>query len=157
MAHRLVRPLGSRHSCVVSARLAVSNRIDLINGTNCGRTTPRYWCPVSPINDVQRCGIISGMQTIYEAAGGNQGLSRLAAAWHERVLADEIVAHPFSHGVKPDHIERLAAYWAEALGGPAAYTERYGDETSVVRMHSCAEPHEGNGPAGDRLLRPGTR
>jgi hemoglobin len=83
-----------------------------------------------------------GMQTIYEAAGGRAGVTRLAAAWHERVLADEIVAHPFSHGVRPDHIERLAAYWAEALGGPTAYTERYGDETSVIRLHSCSEPHE---------------
>ncbi len=82
------------------------------------------------------------MQTIYEAAGGTQGLSRLATAWHGRVLADEIVSHPFSHGVRSDHVERLAAYWAEALGGPAAYTERYGDETSVVRLHSCTEPHE---------------
>jgi len=82
------------------------------------------------------------MQTIYEAAGGTAGLTRLAAAWHGRVLADEIVAHPFSHGVRSDHVERLAAYWAEALGGPTAYTQRYGDETYVVRMHSCAEPHE---------------
>jgi hypothetical protein len=27
------------------------------------------------------------MQTVYEAAGGTAGLTRLAAAWHERVLA----------------------------------------------------------------------
>lgn len=82
------------------------------------------------------------MQTVYEAAGGTAGLDRLAAAWHERVLADEVAAHPFSHGIRPDHTERLAAYWAEALGGPATYSERYGDETSVVRMHSCNGPHE---------------
>ena len=86
--------------------------------------------------------MICGMQTVYEAAGGMEGLVRLAAAWHERVLADEIAAHPFSHGVRPDHTERLAAYWAEALGGPRAYSGRYGDETSVLRMHSCNEPHD---------------
>ena len=82
------------------------------------------------------------METLYEAAGGSDGLRRLAAAWHARVLADEIVSHAFSHGYHPDHTERLAAYWIEALGGPAAYSERFGDETSVVRMHSGNGPHE---------------
>jgi hemoglobin len=67
---------------------------------------------------------------------------RLASAWHERVMADEIVSHAFSHGFHPDHTPRLAAYWAEALGGPTAYSESYGDETSVVRMHSGNGPHE---------------
>ena len=82
------------------------------------------------------------MQTVYEAAGGIDGLTRLAHAWHERVLADEIAAHPFSHGIRTDHTDRLAAYWAEALGGPTLYTSRYGDETTVVRMHACGAPHE---------------
>ena len=76
------------------------------------------------------------MPTIYEAAGGEAGLLRLAHAWHERVMADEIVEHPFSHGVRDDHAERLAAYWAEALGGPPVYSTKYGDESSVVRIHS---------------------
>ena len=74
--------------------------------------------------------------------GGLDGVRRLAAAWHARVMADEVVSHAFRHGVHPNHTERLAAYWAEALGGPAAYTEVYGDETSVVRMHSGNGAHE---------------
>ena len=69
-------------------------------------------------------------------------MARLAHAWHERVLADEVVSHAFSHGFHPDHTERLAAYWAEALGGPGAYSQSIGDETSVVRMHSGNGPHE---------------
>lgn len=40
------------------------------------------------------------------------------------------------------HGERLAAYWAEALGGSARYSEAYGSETSVVRLHSGKGPHE---------------
>src|ERR671919_1217669 len=76
------------------------------------------------------------MQTIYEAAGGSDGLLRLASAWHTRVLEDEVVSHAFSDGFHPQHTERLAAYWAEALGGPTAYSDAYGDETSVVRIHS---------------------
>ena len=82
------------------------------------------------------------MHTVYEAAGGSEGLLRLAGAWHSRVMADEIVSHAFSHGFHPQHSERLAAYWAEALGGPAAYSGAYGDETSVVRIHSGNGPHE---------------
>jgi hemoglobin len=70
------------------------------------------------------------------------GLRRLAGAWHERVMADEIVSHAFSHGFHPQHTERLAAYWAEALGGPTAYSGTYGDETSVVRLHSGNGVHE---------------
>lgn len=82
------------------------------------------------------------MATIYEAAGGDAGLLRLAEAWHARVLADNVVAHAFSHGYRTDHSVRLAAYWAEALGGPPTYSERYGDETAVVRLHSGNGEHE---------------
>jgi len=82
------------------------------------------------------------MQSVYEAAGRSEGLLRLAQAWHARVMADEIVSHAFSHGFHPQHDVRLAAYWAEALGGPTTYSDRYGDETSVVRIHSGNGPHE---------------
>ena len=82
------------------------------------------------------------MRSVYEVAGGSEGLLRLAEAWHHRVMADEIVSHAFSHGFHPEHSERLAAYWAEALGGPTTYSDAYGDEASVVRIHSGNGPHE---------------
>jgi hemoglobin len=82
------------------------------------------------------------MRTVYEAAGGDEGLVRLASAWHAGVMADAVVSHAFSHGFHPDHTARLAAYWAEALGGPTKYSDTYGDETHVVRMHSGNGPHE---------------
>jgi hemoglobin len=82
------------------------------------------------------------MQSVYEAAGGMDGMLGLADAWHSLVMADEIVSHAFSHGYEPDHTERLASYWAEALGGPTAYTGTYGDETSVVRIHSGNGEHD---------------
>ena len=82
------------------------------------------------------------MTTVYEALGGGDAVLRLADAWHSRVLADLVVSHAFSHGFHPAHTERLAAYWAEALGGPSTFSERYGDETSVVRMHSGEGEHD---------------
>jgi hemoglobin len=96
-----------------------------------------YWAPWDP--DV--------METVYGAAGGGDGLLRLAGAWHSRVMADEVVSHAFSHGFHPEHTERLAAYWAEALGGPMTFSAKWGDETSVVRMHS------GNGGPHDEMDR----
>ena len=81
-------------------------------------------------------------RTLFDAAGGMDGLRSLAAAWHERVMADEVVSHAFSNGFHPQHTVRLAAYWAEALGGPAGYTDAFGGETSVVRTHSGNGLHE---------------
>jgi hemoglobin len=82
------------------------------------------------------------MDSVFEAAGGEEGLLRLAGAWHARVLADEVVNHAFRHGFQSDHTRRLAAYWAEALGGPDAYTSTYGDESTVVRIHSGNGEHD---------------
>jgi len=86
---------------------------------------------------------LPAVQTVFDAAGGEAGLVALADAWHERVMADEVVSHAFSHGFDPEHTRRLAAYWTEALGGPSTYSATYGDETHVVRLHS------GNGPHGE--------
>ena len=82
------------------------------------------------------------MQTVFEAAGGMESMRRLAHAWHKRVMADEVVSHAFSHGFHPQHTDRLAAYWAEALGGPTAYSDSYGDETLAVKIHSGNGVHE---------------
>ncbi len=79
--------------------------------------------------------------TVYEAAGGAQAFLDLAHAWHERCLADPVVSHAFSHGFHPQHTERLAAYWAEALGGPPDFSASMADQTSVVRMHSGNGEH----------------
>ena len=80
-------------------------------------------------------------ESIYEAAGGRQAFIALARAWHARRLADPIVSHAFSHGYHPQHTDRLAAYWAEALGGPRDYTCSMGDETRIVRLHSGNGEH----------------
>lgn len=82
-----------------------------------------------------------GERSIYEAAGGLPALTALAHAWHERCLADDVLAHAFSHGYHPDHSARLAAYWAEALGGPPTYSTSMAGETEVMRMHSGNGEH----------------
>jgi hemoglobin len=80
--------------------------------------------------------------SVYEAAGGARAMLALAHAWHRRCLADPEAEHPFSHpGLHPQHTERLAAYWGEMLGGPAAYSRELGSVADVVRMHSGNGPH----------------
>ena len=81
-------------------------------------------------------------RSIYEAMGGADALLALAEAWHRRCLADPILSHAFDGGIHPEHTERLAAYWAEQLGGPSTYTESLGDHTHTVRLHSGNGPHE---------------
>ena len=78
------------------------------------------------------------MSTIYEAVGGIEVLERLAEATHQRCLADPLLKHPFSHADnQPDHTARLAAYCAEALGGPPTYTTAMGgSESHVQRLHA---------------------
>ncbi len=80
-------------------------------------------------------------QPICDAAGGKQAFLDSAVAWHARCLADPIVSHAFSDGYHPEHSERLAAYWSEALGGPKDYSGSLGDESSVIRMHSGNGEH----------------
>lgn len=75
--------------------------------------------------------------TLYEFAGGDDAFLRLAHAHHANCLADPVLNHPFSHaGQHPQHIERLAAYWAEVMGGPPRYSAECGDESGVLYMHS---------------------
>jgi hemoglobin len=80
--------------------------------------------------------------SLYTEIGGFDKILELTHHWHELCLADPEAAHPFEHGVHPQHSERLAAYLAEAFGGPKLYTAGYGDESSVQRLHSGNGIHE---------------
>ena len=90
-----------------------------------------------------------GAGSVYAAVGGLPALLRLARAWHERCLADPELEHPFTHApIHPRHSERLAAYWAEQLGGPPLWTgagrpeAALGSHRGVVHMHSGEGGHD---------------
>jgi hemoglobin len=79
----------------------------------------------------------SARPTLFEYAGGTDAFLALSYAMHERCLADPELNHPFSHpGQHPQHVARLAAYWAEALGGPPRFSQECGDHSAVLRMHA---------------------
>jgi hemoglobin len=74
--------------------------------------------------------------SVYDFAGGAAAFQRLAAAHHERCLLDPVLNHPFSHPGRPDHLERLAAYWGEVFGGPSVYSADFGSQSSMLGMHA---------------------
>ena len=82
--------------------------------------------------------------TLYEFAGSEPAFLALAAAHHARCLADPDLNHQFSHPDQhPRHVERLAAYWAEVMGGPRRYSEECADHSFVLQLHA------GNGDMSD--------
>lgn len=74
--------------------------------------------------------------SIYEFAGGAPAFLALATAHHERCLQDPVLNHPFSHGGHPDHVQRLANYWAEVFGGPALYSQSCGGHSAMLGIHA---------------------
>lgn len=74
--------------------------------------------------------------SLYADLGGFDVILGICVRWHRLCLADPEAAHPFDRALHPRHDERLAAYLAEATGGPALYTGGYGTESSMQRMHA---------------------
>ena len=88
--------------------------------------------------------------TIFEFAGGEPAFLALATAHHERCLQDPVLNHPFSHPGHPDHVKRLASYWAEVLGGPATYSESCGSQSAMLYLHSSTGAED---DLGERFVR----
>ena len=96
--------------------------------------------------------------TLYEFAGGDDAFLALAAAHHVRCLADPELNHPFSHAdLNPAHVQRLAAYWAEVLGGPPRYSELSGDQSVPPAAARGQRRHGRSRPAVRGVLRGGGR
>jgi hemoglobin len=74
--------------------------------------------------------------SLYEFAGGTSAFLALPAAHHRRCLDDPVLSHPFSHPGNPEHVERLADYWAEVFGGPTRYTESFGGHSAMLGIHA---------------------
>jgi hemoglobin len=88
--------------------------------------------------------------SVFEFAGGEPAFLALATAHHERCLQDPVLNHPFSHeGGQPDHLQRLAAYWAEVFGGPPVYSRTWGGHRAMLEVHAGQGAH---GDLGERFV-----
>jgi hemoglobin len=72
--------------------------------------------------------------TLYEWVGGIDALSRLTTRFYQQVKADALLAPVFAH-MNTDHPAHVAAFLAEVLGGPTAYSEQHGGHPHMIQQH----------------------
>lgn len=77
----------------------------------------------------------AGPPTLYEWAGGREGLERMINAFYDRVEGDELISPFFPGGVSAEHRSHVTAWWIEVFGGPAAYTDQHGGYESMLAHH----------------------
>jgi hemoglobin len=65
------------------------------------------------------------MPTLYEHAGGEEGLHRLEQAFYSSVLVDPLLQPLFGAG-QPHHVDHLTWFTAESFGGPRRFSEELG-------------------------------
>jgi hemoglobin len=86
---------------------------------------------------------------MFEFAGGEPAFLALATAHHQRCLDDPVLNHPFSHPGHPEHVQRLASYWAEVFGGPPRYSQSCGGQSAMLGLHAGTGAE---GDIGDRFV-----
>ena len=64
-------------------------------------------------------------ESLYEHAGGNDGLHCLEELFYAKALADPVLKILFTERV-PDHVDHLTWFTAESFGGPDRFTSRLG-------------------------------
>ena len=64
-------------------------------------------------------------ETLFEHAGGTEGLHRLEDRFYSSVLADPLLQPLFGAG-KPTHVDHLTWFTAESFGGPDRFSRELG-------------------------------
>ena len=64
-------------------------------------------------------------ETLYEHAGGDEGLHRLEERFYAKALADPVLKILFTKRV-PTHVDHLTWFTAESFGGPDRFTRDLG-------------------------------
>jgi hemoglobin len=65
------------------------------------------------------------MPSLYEHAGGEEGLHRLEDRFYDSVLRDPLLQPLFGEG-QPQHVEHLTMFTAESFGGPDRFSRELG-------------------------------
>jgi hemoglobin len=64
-------------------------------------------------------------ETLYEHAGGDEGLHRLEEIFYTKALADPVLKDLFTERV-PTHVDHLTWFTAESFGGPNRFSRELG-------------------------------
>jgi hemoglobin len=72
-------------------------------------------------------------QTLYEFAGGDEGLHRLEELFYAKALADPVLKTLFTERV-PTHVDHLTWFTAESFGGPDRFTRELGFQY-IIDIH----------------------
>jgi hemoglobin len=72
-------------------------------------------------------------RTLYEHAGGDEGLHRLEEIFYARALADPVLKTLFTTRV-PTHVDHLTWFTAESFGGPDRFTSELGFQY-IIDVH----------------------
>ncbi|MFC7385460.1 group II truncated hemoglobin [Sphaerisporangium rhizosphaerae] len=74
------------------------------------------------------------MISLFEHAGGWQGLRRFIDVFYTSVLADPLL-HPLFGQGRPEHVTHLTAFTAETFGGPDDFTANMGGFPHIIAVH----------------------
>jgi hemoglobin len=72
--------------------------------------------------------------SLFEFAGGDEGIHRLEATFYASVLADPLLQPLFGAG-QPQHIDHLTAFTAESFGGPDRFSRDVGGFEHLIEVH----------------------
>src|SRR3954452_14337277 len=75
----------------------------------------------------------AGKPTLYDLAGGWDGLHRLEDTFYASVLRDPLLQPLFGAG-QPEHVDHLTAFTAESFGGPDRFSREVGF-THLIDVH----------------------
>ena len=76
-------------------------------------------------------------ETLFQHAGGDDGLHRLEELFYAKALADPVLKHLFTHRV-PTHVDHLTWFTAESFGGTPRFTEQLGFDY-IIDVHRGLE------------------
>jgi len=75
-------------------------------------------------------------ETLYNRAGGADGVLRLAAAFYRYVFDDPLML-PLFHNPDEDHVGRMALWLGEFFGGPVEHTKQRGGFPTLAAVHQA--------------------
>jgi hemoglobin len=74
------------------------------------------------------------MVTLFEHAGGREGLHRFIGIFYSSLLSDPLLQPLFGAG-RPEHVAHLTAFTAETFGGPETFTRDMGGFLGLIDVH----------------------